>query len=158
MEYLFVTEGMTNPSITAIDRTLLKANGNVWHKSSMEKGIVPRSDIDTGARWSYSHTKGWIFGYKLQLTCTTAIDELVVPLTADITTTNVQRTRCMFLRHFFGILFIICIVYGSLSGYDDKKPYGYSKKMLRTDLVCSVESTYYSQKKLYLCSYQSTLG
>ncbi len=48
-------------SITAIDSTLLKAKGSVWHKSSMEeKGIVPRSGIDTDARWGYSHTKGWM--------------------------------------------------------------------------------------------------
>ena len=40
MGYLFVTEGfLADPSITAIDRTLSKANGHVWHKSSMEKGI-----------------------------------------------------------------------------------------------------------------------
>jgi hypothetical protein len=61
----------------------------------MKKGKMPRSDIDTDARWwlGYSHTnKGWVFGYKLHLTCTTA-GELVVPLTAaeDVTTTaNVQ--------------------------------------------------------------------
>ena len=56
----------------------------------MKKGEVPcPADIDTDARWGYSHTnKGWIFGYKLHLTCTTG--ELVVPLTADITTENVQ--------------------------------------------------------------------
>ena len=29
----------------------------------MNKGIVPRSGIDTDARWGLSHTKGWIFGY-----------------------------------------------------------------------------------------------
>src|SRR3954468_6646255 len=39
MGYLFVTEGMAGPSITATDSTLLKAKGSaVWHKSSMEKG------------------------------------------------------------------------------------------------------------------------
>ena len=37
----------------------------------MKKGVVPRSGIDTDARWGYSHTKGWIFGYKLHLTSTT---------------------------------------------------------------------------------------
>jgi hypothetical protein len=64
----------------------------------MKKGIVPRSGIDTDARWGYSHTKGWIFGYKLHLTCTTAIEDLIVPLTAaDVTTANVQTTRCTFL-------------------------------------------------------------
>ncbi len=44
-------------SITAIDGTLIKAKGSVWHKSSMEKGVVPRPGIDTDARWwGYSHT------------------------------------------------------------------------------------------------------
>ncbi len=74
MGYLFVTaEGMAGPSITAIDSTLLKANGHAWHKSSMKKGVVPRPGIDTDARWwGYSHTKkGWIFGYKLHLISTT---------------------------------------------------------------------------------------
>ena len=41
MECLFVAERLVvDPSITAIDSTLLKANGHVWHKSSMEKGVV----------------------------------------------------------------------------------------------------------------------
>ena len=72
MGYLFIAERLVvDPSITAVDSTLFKANGNVWHKSSMKKGIVPRSGIDTDARWGYSHTKGWIFGYKLHLTSTT---------------------------------------------------------------------------------------
>ena len=83
MEYLFVIEGMVDPSITAVDSTLMKAKGSVWHKSSMKKGIVPcPAGIDTDARWGYSRTKGWIFGYKLHLTCTTG--ELVVPLTAEM--------------------------------------------------------------------------
>ena len=57
MGYLFVTEGLVDASITAIDSTLIKAKGSVWHKSSMKKGIVPRPGIDTDARWGYSHTK-----------------------------------------------------------------------------------------------------
>ncbi len=71
MGHLFVTEGLANPTVTAIDSTLLKAKGRVWHKSSMKKGVVPRSGIDNEARWGYSHTKGWVFGYKLHLTSTT---------------------------------------------------------------------------------------
>ncbi len=78
MGCLFVVEGMVDLSITAaVDSTLLKAKGPVWHKSSMKKGIVPCSGIDTDARWGYSHTKRWIFGYKLHLTCTTG--KIVVP-------------------------------------------------------------------------------
>jgi len=64
MTSLFLSERMIDPYIVAIDSTLLKAKGSVWHKSSMDKGIVPRSGIDTDARWGFSHTRGWIFGYK----------------------------------------------------------------------------------------------
>ncbi len=71
MGNLFVTDRLVDSSISAVDSTLMKAKGPVWHKSSMEKGIVPCSDIDTDARWGYSHTKGWVFGYKLHLTSTT---------------------------------------------------------------------------------------
>ena len=59
MGYLFVAEGLVvDPSITAVDSTLMKAKGSIWHKSSyMEKGIVPcPAGIDTDAKWGYSHT------------------------------------------------------------------------------------------------------
>ena len=44
MGYLFVAaEGLVaDPSIAAIDSTLLKSKGHLWHTSSMEKGVVPR--------------------------------------------------------------------------------------------------------------------
>jgi hypothetical protein len=45
----FIHEGMINLYIVAIDSTLLKAKGHIWHKSSMNKGIIPRSGIDTDA-------------------------------------------------------------------------------------------------------------
>ena len=45
MTSLFIHEKMIDPYIVAIDSTLLKARGHVWHKSSINKGIVPRSGI-----------------------------------------------------------------------------------------------------------------
>ncbi|HEY6536511.1 MAG TPA: hypothetical protein VIY08_12050 [Candidatus Nitrosocosmicus sp.] len=57
MGNLFVADRLVDLSITAIDSTLLKAKDNVWHKSSMKKGVVPCPGIDTGARWGYSRTK-----------------------------------------------------------------------------------------------------
>jgi hypothetical protein len=73
MTSLFVYEKMIDPYIVAIDSTLLKAKGHAWHKSSMNKGIIPRSGVDTDARWGFSHTKGWLFGYKLHLISSTAL-------------------------------------------------------------------------------------
>jgi len=91
MGSLFVSEGIVKPYIIAIDSTLIKARGKLWHKSSMNKGIVPRSGIDTDARWGYSHTKDWIFGYKLYLISST--DSIVVPLSVDFTTANVYDNQ-----------------------------------------------------------------
>ena len=46
MGNLFVNERLVDPYIVAIDSTLLRAKGHLWHKSSMNKGIVPRLGID----------------------------------------------------------------------------------------------------------------
>ena len=81
-----------DPYIVAIDSTLLRAKGHLWHKSSMIKGIVPCSGIiDTDARWGFSHTKGWVFGYKLHITSITG--SLIVPLSADFTQADVQDNQ-----------------------------------------------------------------
>ena len=163
MGYLFVIEVWYDPSITAIDSTLIKAKGHVWHKSSMEKGIVPCPGIDTDARWGYSHTKGWIFGYKLHLTSTTG--DLIVPLTADVTTANIQDNQMYVSLTSSSIL--ICILFTILPcymiadpGYDDKKLYEYSKKTLGIDLVCPVERYENTSKERLelVCFYQSVLG
>lgn len=167
MGHLFVVEGMTNSSTTAIDSTLLKAKGCVWHKSSMKRGALPRSGIDTDARWGYSHTKGWVFGYKLHLTSTTAAaaaaaGDLIVPLTADVTTANVQDNQMyVALTSYSSVFALPSLRYMAADpGYDDKKLYEYSKKALGIDLVCPVERYKNTSKKRLeiVCFYQSGLG
>jgi hypothetical protein len=52
MGNLFVKEKLVDLYIVAIDSTLLRAKGHLWHKSSsMIKAVVLRSGIDTDARW-----------------------------------------------------------------------------------------------------------
>ena len=50
-----------------------------------------RSGIDTDARWGFSHTKGWIFGYKLHITSSTG--SLIVPLSAVFPQADVQDNQ-----------------------------------------------------------------
>jgi hypothetical protein len=88
MGNLFVVEGLVRPYVVATDTALLRSKGHIWHASSMKEGVVPCSGIDTEAKWGYSHTKGWVFGYKLHLVSST--DSLIVPLSADVTTANVS--------------------------------------------------------------------
>jgi hypothetical protein len=142
MTRLFVCEKMIDPYIVAIDSTLLKAKGHTWHKSSMNKGIVPRSGIDTDARWGFSHTKGWIFGYKLHMISSTG--STIVPLAADFTTANMQDNQMYnpmtSSSSSFSTTTIpeeICYMIGD-SGYDDHKLYELSTNRGYA-LVCPIQ-------------------
>ena len=102
MGELFVREKIVDPSVLSPDSTLIKAKGHVWHKSSMEDRVVPRSGIDTDARWGFSHTKGWIFGYKLHMVASTG-GSIIVPLSADFSFLGnglIPCINCGFI-HFF---------------------------------------------------------
>jgi len=164
---LFVFEGLVNPYILAVDSTLIRASkGKVWHRSSMKKGIVPCSGIDTDARWGFSHTRGWIFGYKLHMISST--DSLIVPLAADVTTANIPD------NHVYSELTssssssssglspeIIKKVHFMVAdaGYDDKSLYDLSLKM-GFQLVCPVRRYRKSpEERLKLVDfYESPLG
>ena len=141
MTSLFLSERMIDPYIVAIDSTLLKAKGSVWHKSSIIKGIVPRSGIDTDARWGFSHTKGWIFGYKLHMISSTGLT--IVPLAADFTTGNIQDNQ-MYNPMTSSMTTTttitkekICYMIGD-SGYDDQKLYDLSINR-GFELICPVQ-------------------
>jgi hypothetical protein len=137
MGELFVREKIIDPSVLSTDSTLMKAKGHVWHKSSMKNGVIPRCGIDTDARWGFSHTKGWIFGYKLHMISSTG--SIIVPLAADFTTANIPDNQM------YGILttslpftIIRRTLYISADpGYDDHELYDLSNSM-EFRLVCPV--------------------
>jgi hypothetical protein len=70
----------------AIDSTVLRANGGVWHKKDREKGVVPHSSIDTQANWTKSGWHGWVYGWKLHLISVVAA--VWIPLAANLTSAN----------------------------------------------------------------------
>jgi hypothetical protein len=51
----------------AIDSTLLRARGGVWHQKHREQGLVPHTSIDTEAHWTQSGWHGWVYGWKLHV-------------------------------------------------------------------------------------------
>ncbi len=73
--------------VAAMDSTLLRALGGVWHKKHREAGIVPHTSIDTEAGWSKSGWHGWVYGWKLHLVTTVA--DVWIPLAAELTPANV---------------------------------------------------------------------
>jgi len=71
----------------AIDSTVLRANGGVWHNKHREQGVVPHTSIDTEAHWTKSGWHGWVYGWKLHLVSVVAA--VWIPLAADLTPANV---------------------------------------------------------------------
>jgi hypothetical protein len=158
MAALFVKEKFVDPYIVTIDSTLLRAKGRPWHKSSMNKGIVPRSGIDTDAMWGFSRTRGWIFGYKLHLISSTG--SLIVPLSADFTQADVQDNQ-MYPIITSSLPQGVCYMAAD-SGYDDDhKLYDLSIHRRGFELVCPVSEIYNhtSSDRLQLINfYDSELG
>jgi hypothetical protein len=75
----------------AIDSTVLRAKGGVWHKKDKEAGVVPHSSIDMEADWTFSGWHGWVYGWKLHLACTVA--GVWIPLAARLTPATVHDIR-----------------------------------------------------------------
>jgi hypothetical protein len=71
----------------AIDSTVLRACGGVWHKKDREAGVVPHSSIDTEAHWTKSQWHGWVYGWKLHVVVCAAC-HVWLPLAADLTSAN----------------------------------------------------------------------
>ena len=71
----------------AIDSTVFRAHGGVWHRKDREAGKVPHTSIDTEAHWTKSGWHGWVYGWKLHLVTTVA--GVWLPLAAELTPANV---------------------------------------------------------------------
>ena len=70
----------------AVDSTILRSNGGVWHKKDRAKGEVPHTSIDTQAHWTKSGWHGWVYGWKLHIACIVA--SVWIPLSAQLTPAN----------------------------------------------------------------------
>ena len=165
MGNMFVKEKFVDPYVISVDSILLlKGKGHLWHKSSMITRVVPHSGIDVDARWGFSHSKRWIFGYKLHIITSSTGSLIIGPLSADFTQADVQQDNQIYPAA------ITCssslpqgIRYTSAdSGYDDDhKLYNLSITRGFELVVCPVLEIYNntSSDRLQLIEfYESELG
>ena len=99
----------------------------------MKQNRLLISGIDTDAKWGFSKSKGWIFGYKLHMSCSTG--KLSVPLSANLSTANVHDSQ-----KFDGLIELLLRFKNILTdpAYDDGSLYDFCvKKKMR--LICSVK-------------------
>jgi hypothetical protein len=134
MGNMFASEKLADCRIVSVDSTLIHAaNRRIWHKSDMVSNTMPRSGIDADARWGFARTKGWIFGYKIHMCCSTG--KLVVPLSAGITTANIPDNAAYhnLVEPLPGsVLYVVADL-----GYHDHKLYDYSRYR-GIQLVCPI--------------------
>ncbi len=71
----------------AIDSTILRARGGVWHQKHREHGEIPHSSIDPEAHWTKSGWHGWVYGWKLHVVSVVAV--VWFPIAAVLTPANV---------------------------------------------------------------------
>ncbi len=130
----FISEELVENVSASGDSSMLKADGPVWHKSDIKNNRLPIPGIDTDAKWGFSKSKGWIFGYKLHMSCSTG--KLIVPLSADVSTANVSDGKMYetLVKPLAGLVEnILCDV-----PYDDKSLYQFSdERHLR--LICPIK-------------------
>jgi hypothetical protein len=67
----------------AMDRTVWRALGGVWHKKDREAGGVPPTSLAPEAHWTTAGWHGWVYGWKRHLICTAA--RVWLPLAAELT-------------------------------------------------------------------------
>jgi hypothetical protein len=155
MGHLFVEEKLVDPYVVSVDSTILRARrGLMWHRKDMQVNRVPYTGIDTEAKWGKSRTKGWVYGYKLHLSCSAG--SLIVPLSAEFTTANVQDNQVYgrITSSLRGVRYV-----DGDEGYDDAGLYELSRKR-GFELVCPIErraSTPPERVELMLF-YESELG
>ena len=92
---------------------------------------------------SVSHTKDWIFGYKLHITASTGF--LIVPLSADFTQADVQQDNQMYptITCSSSLPQGVRYMAAADSGYDDDhKLYNLSIDRRGFELVCPVSEIY----------------
>jgi hypothetical protein len=119
----FLREDLVEKEAGAADSAILPCK-KVWHHSDMKKGRISVSGIDTDARWGYSKARGWVFGYKLHLSCSTG--RLAVPLTACITSANVYDPHM-----YEGLVEPLSGLVSHMAAdsiYSGKEPYDYSEE------------------------------
>ena len=78
----------THGRAVALDSTLLRAPGGVWHVKQRAANLLPVITLDVDADWGRSGWHGWVYGWKLHLA--SAVAGCFLPLAATLTKASVH--------------------------------------------------------------------
>lgn len=87
-----IDEGIANPKVVAVDKSLIEACGPAWHVQDRRAGKIP-SGADTDSTWGYSEYDGWVQGYSYEVVVSATAGTVVFPLLASVDTASASETR-----------------------------------------------------------------
>lgn len=98
-QYLICHQQVTDATIVSVDKTMIKAQGPLWHKKDRQAGRIPDKlrNVDTDSQWATSHYRGWVQGYGLHVGVSATPGSPIVPFWADWTTNNLPEAKVALL-------------------------------------------------------------
>lgn len=76
-------EGLVDPTVVAVDKSLIPARGRAWHQRKRREGKRPRG-VDVEASWGYSDHHGWVYGYSFEVVVSATRGSIVFPLDISV--------------------------------------------------------------------------
>lgn len=90
-----ITEGVADPQVVAVDKSLVAARGPLWHKRDRQAGRIPKGlhGVDQESTWGRSQHDGWVQGYSFEVVVCATAGNTVFPLLASVDTASVKETQ-----------------------------------------------------------------
>jgi hypothetical protein len=90
-----IAEGIVDPQVVAVDKSLIAARGPLWHKRDRQQDRIPPGlhGVDRESAWGYSQHDGWVQGYSFEVVVTATTDSTVFPLLASVDTASAKETQ-----------------------------------------------------------------
>jgi hypothetical protein len=85
-----VADGLADPEVVAVDKSLLEGLGPPWHKQQRAKGQVP-AGVDSDTTWGFSEHTGGVQGYSYEVVVTATAGGVVWPLLASADTASASE-------------------------------------------------------------------
>ncbi len=85
-----IAEGIADPTVVVVDKSLIEAQGPAWHKKDRQAGRVPQG-VDRQSTWGYSDYEGWVYGYSHEVVVSGTPETTLFPLLASADTASVSE-------------------------------------------------------------------
>jgi len=87
-----IEEGLADPTIVAVDKSMIEALGPQWHQKDRQANRIPAGlhGVDRDSTWGFSKHDGWVQGYSYEVVVT-ATDGAVWPLLASVATASTSE-------------------------------------------------------------------